>query len=164
LTTQCLQQLPSIVRAEILRAQKARGEESIIVRSGFIRYLNDVHGDEFIALHFDQFHCASRTALCTSTGCLHKIFVARDGLAHREVWHDYVQEVEMTNETGQMSVGVECGREGRYCATMLRWNGRQLFTERPLETVSMVVEAVLGEREACLLPGCSQIIRSGTAR
>jgi hypothetical protein len=126
LTTQRLQQLPSIVRAEILGAQKACGEESMIVRSGLIRYLKDVHGDEFIALHFDQFHLASRSALCTSTGRLHKLFVARDGLAHREVWHDYVQEVEMTNETGQMSVGVECGREGRYCATMLRWNGRQL--------------------------------------
>jgi hypothetical protein len=121
-----LQQLPPIVRAEILKAQKACGEDSINVRNGFIRYLKDGRGDEFIALHFDQFHCANLSALCTSTGCLHKIFVARDGMSHRELWHDHVKEVDMTNETGRMSAAVDCGREGRYCATMLRWNGTQL--------------------------------------
>jgi hypothetical protein len=126
LRTQRLQQLPPVVRAEILRAQKVCGGDSIDVRNGFIRYLNDRRGDEFIALHFDQFRCANRSALCTSTGCLHKIFVTRDGLSHREVWRDHVQEVGMTNEAGRMFVDVHCGREGRYCASTLRWNGRQL--------------------------------------
>lgn len=32
----------------------------------------------------------------------------------------------MTNETGRMSANVECSREGGHCATMLRWNGKQL--------------------------------------
>lgn len=126
LTSERLQQLPSNVRAAVLNAQKICGEESISVRSGFMRYLKDVSGDEFVALHFDRFHCANRSALCTSTGCLHQIFVARNGLAHREVWRDHVQEVDMTNETGRMSANVECSREGGRCATMLRWNGKQL--------------------------------------
>ncbi len=126
LTSERLQQLPSSVRTAIVTAQKVCGEESISVRSGFIRYLKDVNGDEFVALHFDRFHCANRSALCISTGCLHQIFVARSGLAHREVWRDHVQEVDMTNETGRMSANVECSREGGHCATMLRWNGKQL--------------------------------------
>jgi len=55
-----LQQLPSPVRAALLNAQKACGEESISVRSGFVRYLKDANGNELIVIHFDQFHCASR--------------------------------------------------------------------------------------------------------
>jgi hypothetical protein len=71
-----LQQLPSPVRAALLNAQKTCGEESISVRSGFIRYLKDANGNELIVLHFDQFHCANGSALCTSSGCLHQIFLA----------------------------------------------------------------------------------------
>ena len=126
MTSDHLQQLPSSVRAAIVTAQKACGEDSITVRSGFIRYLKDGNGDEFIALHFDQFHCTNPSALCTSVGCLHQIFVARGNLAHHEIWRDHVQEVDMTNEAGQMSASVECNRRGIYCATLLRWNGKQL--------------------------------------
>jgi hypothetical protein len=126
LTTERLQQFPSIVRAAIINAQKTCGEESIGIRNGFIRYLRDANGDEFVALHFDQFHCANGSTLCTSSGCLHQIFAARDGRTYREVWYDHVLEVDMTNETGRMSASVRCGGEGKHCATMLRWNGEQL--------------------------------------
>jgi hypothetical protein len=126
LTTERLQQFPSIVRTAIVNAQKSCGEESIGIRSGFIRYLRDAIGDEFIALHFDQFHCANRSTLFTSSGCLHQIFAALDGSTYREVWHDHVKEVDMTNETGRMSASVRCGGEGNHCAMMLRWNGKQL--------------------------------------
>jgi hypothetical protein len=34
---------------------------------------------------------------------LHKIFVARDGRSHRELWHDHVQGIDMTNENGGMT-------------------------------------------------------------
>jgi len=40
-------------------------KDSIRVRSRFIRYLKDANGNEFVALHFEQFHCANRPALCT---------------------------------------------------------------------------------------------------
>jgi len=60
-----LQQWPSSVRVAILNAQKICGEDSIRVRSRFIRYLKDANGNEFVALHFEQFHCANRPALCT---------------------------------------------------------------------------------------------------
>ena len=126
LTSERLQQLPSSVRAAILNAQKVCGEDSISVRNGFIRYLKDASGNEFVALHFDQFHCTNRSALCTPAGCLHRIFVTRDGFAHREVWHAHVQEVDVANETGRMSASVDCSREGQYCAAVLRWNGKQL--------------------------------------
>jgi hypothetical protein len=126
LTAERLQQFPSIVRAAIVNTLKSCGEESIGIRSGFIRYLRDANGDEFVALHFDQFRCANRSALCTLSGCLHQIFAARDRRTYREVWHDHVQEVDMTNETGLMSASVGCGGEGKHCATMLRWNGKQL--------------------------------------
>jgi hypothetical protein len=127
LTTERLQQLPSSVRAAIVTAHKACGGDSIDVRNGFIRYLKDANGDEFVALHFDQLRCNNRSAICTSRGCLHQIFVSRNGVAHREVWRDHVQEIDMTNETGRMSARVECSRAGRYCATALRWNGQQLL-------------------------------------
>jgi hypothetical protein len=55
LTTERLQQLPSSVRAAIVTAQKACGGDSIRVRNGFIRYLKDPNGDEFVTLHFDHF-------------------------------------------------------------------------------------------------------------
>ncbi|MFB9267345.1 hypothetical protein ACFFWD_30060 [Bradyrhizobium erythrophlei] len=109
-----LQQLPSAVRAALLNAQKACGEERISVRSGFIRYLKNTNGSELIALHFDQFHCANRSALCTSSGCLHQIFLARRGVVHREVWHGHVQEVDLTDRGGRIFANVAC--DGGYCA------------------------------------------------
>jgi hypothetical protein len=101
-----LQQLPSPVHAALLNAQKACGEESISVRSGFIRSLKDANGNELIVLHFDQFHCANRSALCTSSGCLHQIFLARRGFVHREVWHGHVQEVDLMSRGGRMLANV----------------------------------------------------------
>lgn len=69
LTSERLQQLPSSVRAAILNAQKLCGEDSPGIRTGFIRYLKDASGTEFVALHFDQFRCANRAVLCSSNGC-----------------------------------------------------------------------------------------------
>jgi hypothetical protein len=74
---------------------------------------------------------------------LHKILVDRGGRSHRELWHDHVQEIDMTNETGGMTVGDECGREKELARRCCNGMAGNLFTERP--------------------PVVFKIIRSGTA-
>lgn len=118
-------QLPPQISAAIRAAQKACGEDEPRVRTGFLRYLKVRDGSEFVSLHFDQFHCA-RSALCSSAGCLHRVFVSKGRQLAREVWCGQVYEVDMDDYAGRAIVTIHCGDS---CASRLQWNGRALSAQ-----------------------------------
>ena len=65
------------IRSALELAKRACGDEDITVRNGFLRYLQGGAGEEFTAVHFDQIGCGNRAEVCTSSGCLHRVFVSR---------------------------------------------------------------------------------------
>jgi hypothetical protein len=86
LSSAALQSYPPAVREALRAAQISCGGDEIRVRPGLVSYLKGPAGEEFVAVHFDKFYCLNDAALCSSEGRLHRVFVAKHGSAHREVW------------------------------------------------------------------------------
>ena len=116
--------LSPAIRSTLEVAKRACGDEYITVRNGFLRYLQGGTGEEFTAVHFDEIGCAKRAELCSSNGCLHRVFVTRAGL-QREVWRGNVFEIDMSIVSGVPSIEVHCRGDNDSCGSRLIWNGRR---------------------------------------
>ncbi len=112
------------IRSAMEMAKRACGNEYITVRNGFLRYLQGGTGEEFTAVHFDQIGCANRAGVCTSSGCLHRVFFSRAGV-QREVWRGNVFEIDMSIVSGVPSIEVHCGGFDQSCCRRLIWNGNR---------------------------------------
>jgi hypothetical protein len=121
---QHMQRIPAVARVALQQAQRLCSEDNIWVRNGFLRYLHSP-GGEFVVVHFDEFHCNDARALCSSEGCLHRVFFAKSGGQYREVWRGHVHEIDMNINAGQPSMDIYCGHNGNFCDHQLRWNGTQ---------------------------------------
>lgn len=116
--------LPPAIRSALELAKRSCGDEYITVRSGFLRYLQGGTGDEFTAVHFDHIGCGDRAKVCTSRGCLHRVFVSRAGVQW-EVWRGNVFEIDMSIDSGVPSIEVHCGGFDHSCCRRLIWNGNR---------------------------------------
>ena len=112
------------IRSAMEMAKRACGDEYITVRNGFLRYLQGRAGEEFTAVHFDQIGCGNRAEVCTSSGCLHRVFVSKAGV-QREVWRGNVFEIDMSIDSGVPSIEVHCGGFDHSCCRRLIWNGNR---------------------------------------
>ena len=122
LSAEKLQHLPAPISYAIRAAQKACGDDEPRARTGFLRYLRAESGQEFVSLHFDQFHCSQPSALCNSAGCTHRIFLTDERGQTREVWHAKAHEIDMDDEAGRAAVNVNCDNS---CVSKLLWNGNR---------------------------------------
>src|ERR1700736_2402041 len=96
LSSAALRRYPPAVREALRAAQKSCGGDEIRVRPGLVSYSKSPAGEEFVAVHFDKFYCLHEATLCSSEGCLHRVFVAKYGNALREVWRGQVHEIDMS--------------------------------------------------------------------
>lgn len=119
-----LQRLPPVIHKAFKAAQLVCMDDAINVRTGYLRYLKGPRGEEFIAVHFDQFGCSNREALCSPKGCPHRVFLSR-GNMHREVWRGDVFEIDMSIDSGVPSIDVDCSRAGTFCRYQKQWNGKR---------------------------------------
>lgn len=110
------------IRSAMEMAKRSCGDEYITVRNGFLRYLQGGMGEEFTAVHFDQIGCGNRAEVCTSSGCVHRVFFSRAGV-QREVWRGNVFEIDMSIVSGVPSIEVHCGGYDHSCCRRLIWNG-----------------------------------------
>ena len=122
---QHMQRIPVVARVALQQAQRLCGEDNIWVRDGFLHYLHGPTGEEFVVVHFDEFHCNNAHALCSSEGCLHRVFFTKSGGKYGEVWRGHVHEIDMNVSSGQPSMDIYCGHNGTFCNHQLRWNGTQ---------------------------------------
>ena len=106
LSSAAFQSYPPGVREALRAAQKRCGGDEIRVRPGLVSYSKSPAGEEFVAVHFDKFYCLHEATLCSSEGCLHRVFVAKYGSALREVWRGQVHD--MSVGTGQRAINVNC--------------------------------------------------------
>jgi hypothetical protein len=120
LSAETLQELPPQISSAIRSAQKACGDDEPRVRTGFLRYLKLHDGQEFVSLHFDQFYCTRFSALCSSAGCMHRVFLADGRGRAREVWHAEVHEIGMDDRAGRPALNVNCDD---FCGSPLLWDG-----------------------------------------
>jgi hypothetical protein len=117
--------LPGEVRASIERSTSACGAPVAALHL-FSRYIQDrVTGDRFIALHFEEVHCANRAAICTTAGCLHQVYVSKGG-PYRLILSVYAPEIELKLFGGAAVVEIACGQPAGACARDFRWDGSHL--------------------------------------
>lgn len=124
LSDERMQQLPPAIHKAFKAAQRRCMDDSINVRTGYLRYIKGSRGEEFVAIHFDQFGCSNRDALCSPKGCPHRVFLSRGG-TFREVWRGDVLEIDMSIDSGVPSIDVDCSRDGSFCRYQMRWNGKR---------------------------------------
>ena len=115
LSSAALRRYPPAVREALRAAQKSCGGEEIRVRPGLVSYLRTPVGEKFVAVHFDKFYCRHEAALCSSEGCLNRVFIAKHGSAYREVWRGQVHEIDMSVGAGPPAIKVKCRWNGSSC-------------------------------------------------
>jgi len=117
--------LPPEVRANIERATRACSAPVAALHL-FSRYIQDrVTGDRFIALHFEDVHCANQAAICTTAGCLHQVYVSKGG-GYREILNVYAPEIEFKLSDGAAVVEIACGPTAGAGVRDFRWDGSHL--------------------------------------
>ncbi len=124
LSDERLQQLPPEIQKAFIAAQLLCMEDAINVRTGYLRYIRGPRGEEFTAIHFDQFRCSNSQALCSPKGCLHRVFISRGGTL-REVWRGDVFEIDMSIDSGVPSIDVNCSRAELFCRHKMLWDGKR---------------------------------------
>ena len=125
LSTEQMSRFPAAVRLALKDAQNLCGGETTRVRTGFLRYLPGSEGQEFAAIHFEHFDCSGKDLLCSTSGCLHRLFITTSGRM-REIWRGNIREIDMSNENGIPSIDFDCGRGGSFCHFRRKWNGTRL--------------------------------------
>ena len=122
LSSAAFRRYPPAAREALRAAQKSCGGDEIRVRPGLVSSLRDPAGEEFVAVHFDKFYCLNDAALCSSEGCLHRVFIAKHGSAYREVWRGQVHEIDMSVGTGQPAITVNCRWGASPCDHPMMWD------------------------------------------
>lgn len=113
-----LSNLPSDLRVQAKKWEAACGAP-IAAAQGFALYLT-APGVQFAALHFDDFQCRNKIAVCDASGCLHEVFVANRG-RYRKVLTVRAQDIRLIREQGAVFLEI---RNGSIAGpTMLRWTG-----------------------------------------
>lgn len=108
--------LPGDIRSGLARLQAACGGKAAATH--YFSTTIDAGGESFRSLHFEDFACPGRAAVCKPTGCLHEIYRVTGGRSRR-VFSAYVQDVRMVDLGGVAGL-VVTGSAIR----VLRWNGR----------------------------------------
>ncbi|MFG3757073.1 hypothetical protein, partial [Klebsiella pneumoniae] len=74
----------------------------------------------FIALHFEDFACAERAAICNAAGCRHDIYVSAGG-PYRRVLRLQARDVTLTSRDGK--VGLDISPATAEPPSTLVWDG-----------------------------------------
>lgn len=117
--------LPDDVRRRVAVLERDCGNPA--AAGHYFSGLIEAGGWRFLSLHFEEFACSNRAAVCDSNGCLHEIYVeSRSG--YQVVFRTKASDVRMTNDKGIAEIEVsQRGNMQTY-----RWNGRSF---RPVGTV-----------------------------
>src|ERR1700680_1982871 len=125
LSSAALLRYPPAVREALRAGQKSCGGNEIRVRPGLVSYLKSSAGEEFVAVHFNKFYCLHEAALCSSEGCLPRVFTAKHGSAYREVWRGRVHEIDMSVGAGQPAINVNCRWNASSCDRQIMLTGNR---------------------------------------
>ena len=110
--------LPADIRRGITARERACGNKASARH--YFSVSIEAEGRRFISLHFEDFACSNRAAVCNPEGCLHEVYLEGRG-GHRLVFSARAQDVRMTNSGGVLRLEVT----GHAAKRSLRWNGRR---------------------------------------
>lgn len=109
--------LPADIRREAAKREGACGKKASAAH--YFAVSIEAQGRRFVSLHFEEFACPNRDAICNSSGCVHEVYAESRG-RYRLVFRQMARDVKLTNEEGVagMEVIYDTSKES------LRWTGR----------------------------------------
>ena len=116
--------LPADVRRSVLTHERACGAKAAATHYFAVSIATTTQS--FLSLHFEDFFCPNRSALCTAAGCLHEIYAGKDGF-FRRVFSVYAEDTLITKTGGVAGLEVRWGGATR----LYRWSGRGFVPARP---------------------------------
>lgn len=117
--------LPADIKRRIVALERGCGNAAAAAH--YFAVSIEAGGQRFLSLHFEEFACRNRAAVCNGNGCLHEIYAEARG-RYRIVFSKKALDVRMTNDRGIAEIEVlQRDTKVRY-----RWNGRS-FT--PVATI-----------------------------
>lgn len=114
-----LEMLPPEIRTDVQKRNAVCGGP-VAAAQRFALYLS-VPNARFVALHFDDFRCRNKTALCGAAGCLHEVYVSTKG-RYRRVLAVHAYDIQLSSFRDQALLEL---RDVNGSSRILRWNGRQ---------------------------------------
>jgi hypothetical protein len=123
--------LPPEIRRDVLKREPRCGP--LRAQHYFSRSLSPNGSSyRFIALHFEEFGCDHRSAICTASGCLHQVY-ASGGTGYRRVFSRYVRELELKVIDGEAAIQTSCSSSAEACFGVQRWNGSSFVRRNNLD-------------------------------
>lgn len=108
--------LPADIRRGIVARERACGNAAAAAH--YFSVSIEAGGQRFVSLHFEEFVCANRGAVCNAAGCLHEVYLESGG-RHRLVFSARARDVRLTKEGGGAGIEVNYGASN----LLFRWNG-----------------------------------------
>lgn len=113
--------LPADIRRGIFARERACG--SAAAAGHYFSVSMAARGRRFVSLHFEDFACANRAAVCNLHGCLHEVYLESRG-RHRLVFSVRARDLKMTGG-GAAGIEVNYGTSNRF----FRWDGMRFVPE-----------------------------------
>ena len=112
--------LPNDIRRQISKYEQLCGSKALA--GHYFAVSIEAGNHKFVSLHFEEFACGKRAAVCNADGCLHEVFVESRG-GHRLVFNAYARDVKLSNDQGVVGLRIEKGTS----TFLLKWNGRSFL-------------------------------------
>jgi hypothetical protein len=110
--------LPAEIRRGIFARERACG--SAAAAGHYFSVSIMAGGRRFVSLHFEDFACANRAAVCHGGGCLHEVYLESRG-RHRLVFSVRARDLRMFEDGGAVGLVVTGGKSDRF----FRWDGHR---------------------------------------
>lgn len=110
--------LPADIRRGIFARESACG--SAAAAGHYFSVSIEAGGLRFVSLHFEDFACANRAAVCNGGGCLHEVYLESRG-RHRLVFSVRARDLRMFEDGGAVGLMVTGGKSDRF----FRWDGHR---------------------------------------
>ncbi|MBX9650255.1 MAG: hypothetical protein K2X57_24740 [Xanthobacteraceae bacterium] len=108
--------LPADIRRAVVARERACGNAAAAAH--YFSVSIEAGGQRFVSLHFEEFVCANRGAVCNAAGCLHEVYLESGG-RHRLVFSARARDVRLSKDGGVAGIEVNYGASSQF----FRWNG-----------------------------------------
>lgn len=115
--------LPADIRHGLSRLERQCGGKAAATH--YFSTTIEAGGLHFRSVHFDNFACERREAICRADRCLHEVYLEQGGHSRR-VFSAFIDDMKLINDGG--TAGLEFAGDR---PVILRWNGRT-FAPVPL--------------------------------
>lgn len=113
-----IEALPADLRRGIIARERACGNAA--AAGHYFSVSMEAGGQRFVSLHFEDFACQKRAAVCNADGCLHEVYLELRG-RQRLVFSAHALDLKMTDAGGVAGIEVVANASRRF----LRWDGHR---------------------------------------